>query len=210
MIITSRIDNSIIDINFIENKNYGIMLSGGLDSSVLLGLILHAAAEENKKIVLQPFSMIKHDNSYSYVPSILNCLEKKFHVNLPDTILIGNPEIHHSQQSKYATLEIFSKYPDIDFIFNGVNQNPPPPWGEETFLFPNRVKRSPHKKILMPFVELTKVHILDLLYQFNLEELINLTHSCTEKPSGRCNLCFQCNERRWAFEQLGVNDTGSL
>jgi len=208
MKLKSRVDDKEIEIHLIENKNYGIMLSGGLDSSIMLGLILTEISQSRKKVNLQPFSMIKHDHSFKYVNNILNYFREKFKIYIPDTVLVGDPDIDHREQSKYATKEVFKRYPETDFIFNGVNQNPPPPWGDPTYLFPDRVKKSPHEKILMPFVELTKVHILDLLYQFDLVDLINLTHSCTEMKDGRCNLCFQCNERKWAFEQLGVQDTG--
>lgn len=210
MIIKSRIDNKKIEILLDENINYGIMLSGGLDSSVMLGLILQASKETNKKIKIQPFSMIKHDDSYRYVNDILKFLRTKFNIEIPDTILVGDPDIYHRDQSKYATLEIFKNYPSIDKIFNGVNQNPPPPWGNPSWLFPDRVTVSPHEKIIMPFVDLYKSHIVDLMFQYDLSNLINLTHSCTENKIGRCNKCFQCNERKWAFDQLKINDTGVI
>lgn len=209
MLINSRFDDKKIRIDLNEKTDYGIMLSGGLDSAILLSLIILEFKKLNSSSII-PFSMIKHDHSYMYVNNIIDTLNKKFDVNLPSTILVGDPDINHREQSAYATRQVFTEHPHIDFLFNGVNQNPPAPWGEPHYLFPDRVKKSPHEKIIMPFVELTKKHIIDFMYQYNLEFLCDITHSCTEHKIGRCNLCFQCNERKWAFEQLEKSDTGNL
>lgn len=210
MLINSRFDNKEIKIELINHTRYGIMLSGGLDSAILLALILIENQITQNSLVIQPFSMIKYDHSYMYVNNIIDKINNKFNSQIPYTVLVGDPDMNHKEQSTYATKQIFTQYPYIDFLFNGVNQNPPAPWGEPHYLFPDRVKKSPHPKILMPFVHLTKKHIVDIMFQHNLEFLCDITHSCTEYKVGRCNLCFQCNERKWAFKELEKVDPGSL
>jgi hypothetical protein len=183
------------------------MLSGGLDSAVLMYLIL----KENKNINIQPFSIPKHDGSHTYVESILNYFESYFEIKLPNTTLVGDPSVHHTDQSTVAVKEIFKTYPAIDFLFFATNQNPqydfdysPYPQGS----YPNRVKVPPHPKILMPFIDMYKDQILKILFDNTQEELLLLTHSCTEQKTGRCGQCFQCNERAWAFCQLDKTDPG--
>jgi hypothetical protein len=190
-----------------SNINYGIMLSGGLDSAVLMYLIL----KENKNINIQPFSIPKHDGSHMFVDRILEYFKAQFDIEIPATILVGDPNLHHSQQSTSAIKQIFKDYAEIDFIYFATNQNPqhdfdysPYPQGS----YPNRVKISPHPKILMPFIEMYKDEILKTVFDNNQEELLKLTHSCTEQKTGRCGQCFQCNERAWAFRQLGKLDSG--
>jgi asparagine synthetase B (glutamine-hydrolysing) len=102
------------------DKKYGIMLSGGLDSAVLMYLIL----KENKNINIQPFSIPKHDGSHLFVSKILEYFEVLFDINIPSTTLVGDSGVHHTDQSTIAVKEIFKTYPAIDFLFFATNQNP--------------------------------------------------------------------------------------
>jgi asparagine synthetase B (glutamine-hydrolysing) len=102
------------------DRKYGIMLSGGLDSAVLLYLIL----KENKNINIQPFSIPKHDGSHMFVSRILEYFNSQFDIKIPETILIGNPDLHHSQQSTVAIKQIFIEYPELDFIYFATNKIP--------------------------------------------------------------------------------------
>lgn len=199
----------MVDLN--SNKKYGIMLSGGLDSAVLLYVILNEASKNKIEINLQPFTIPKHDGSYLFVESILNYFKETFKIHLPNTILVGDPNVHHTQQSKTAVKEIFEKYSEIDFIYFATNQNPIKDFDYSSYpqgSFPNRIKESEHPKILLPFINLYKDQILKILFENNQTDLINLTHSCTEQKTGRCGRCFQCNERAWAFRQLDKLDSG--
>jgi hypothetical protein len=189
------------------DKKYGIMLSGGLDSAVLMYLIL----KENKNINIQPFSIPKHDDSHVFVPRILEYFKAQFDIEIPNALLVGDPSVHHSQQSTRAVEQIFKQYPYIEFIYFATNQNPAHDFDYDQYLkgsYPDRVKTSPHPKILMPFINMYKDEILKTVFDNDQEELLLLTHSCTEQKTGRCGQCFQCNERAWAFRQLDKIDPG--
>ena len=189
------------------DKKYGIMLSGGLDSAVLMYLIL----KENKNINIQSFSIPKHDGSHMFVDRILEYFGSQFDIEIPDTILVGDPNVHHSQQSTQAIKQIFKEYPELDFVYFATNQNPQHNFDYSSYpegSYPNRVKTSPHPKILMPFIEMYKDEILKIVFDNDQIELLKITHSCTEQRTGRCGQCFQCNERAWAFRQLDNPDPG--
>jgi 7-cyano-7-deazaguanine synthase in queuosine biosynthesis len=191
----------------LKKSNFGIMLSGGLDSAVLLYLLL----KEDKTIVLQPFSIPKHDGSHLFVPAILKYFENYFNIKIPDTILVGDPNAHHSQQSTTAVKQILAKHAEIDFVYFGTNQNPIHSFDYSQFKpggFPNRVQGPDHPKILMPFIKMYKDEILKILFDNNQQALLSLTHSCTERKTGRCGQCFQCKERKWSFDQLDQIDPG--
>lgn len=211
MEITSKIDKSLILINIEPQYHYGIMLSGGLDSATMLELILQDAKAKNITVKIQPFCIRKHDGSTKYVRPILDFFEKRYDIKLPDPIFAGDPDCPHRLSSTIALKEIATKHPEIDFMFSGENQNPPDldysVWGEGHY--PNRVKEAPSKRILMPFVHLYKHHVLDLMFEYDLQEIFNISHSCTDQADGRCNKCFQCTERAWAFTKLGKIDTGT-
>lgn len=190
-------------INTQSNKRYGLLLSGGIDSAVLLYLLV----KSNPSINLQPFTIPKTDGAYLYADPIINHINQKFSLTIPNTTQVGNPTVHHRLQSTTAIQDIFKKYP-VDYLFIGINQNPP-----ELNLLPGAPKRdtkSNDPRIVFPFVNLYKHNILEFMYSNNQTDLVDLTHSCTEQQYGRCNKCWQCTERAWAFKQLDKLDTGQL
>lgn len=184
-----------------KNLRYGIMLSGGLDSAVLLALILL----ENKDINVQPFTIPKTDGAILYADPVIEHINSKFGTAIPNTIKVGDPTVHHRQQSKTAVKEIFEQH-SIDKLLIAINQNP----DELNSLpgAPKRDTRSDNPRILFPFVDLLKTDIVKLAVENNLTDLFNVTHSCTEQQIGRCGICWQCTERSWTFNKLGLVDTG--
>lgn len=198
----SRLDAQRVSIEIDPMLNYGILLSGGLDSALLLFLLIKS--ELNIKI--QPFTIPKFDGSVLYANPIIEHFNKNFDVNIPRTIVVGDPTGHHSLLNKIATRQIFSNY-KIDILFNALNKVP-----NELMLdnsYPRRPSSSTDKKVVLPFIELFKTHIVDFMFEYEQQELMKLTHSCTEERFRRCKVCWQCKEREWAFSQLGQIDQGN-
>jgi hypothetical protein len=184
-----------------SDKTYGILLSGGLDSSILLYILL----KNNSNIKIQPFTIPKKDGAYLYVDPIIDYFNKKFNTSIPETIKAGDPNAHHRKQNESAVRDVLEKFP-IDQLFMAINRIP-----DELANYPgapNRAKSSLDPRILIPFVDLTKDQILSIVFTEGLDDLIPLTHSCTEQQHGRCNVCWQCQERIWAFNKLEKQDTG--
>lgn len=193
--------------NFVKpNVKYGVLLSGGLDSAVLLCLMIKDGLTQGFIPDIKLFTIPKHDGAELYIQDIIFFISKRFAISLPNTILVGNPNVYHRIQSSTAILDILKNYPDVDYIVLGTNQNPPV---ELKGTAPDRVTSSNHLKILLPFIDLYKSDIVSLMYQEELTGLIGITHSCTEQKIGRCNKCWQCNERAWAFNQLNKIDIGT-
>jgi len=189
-----------MNFNLQSDKQYGIMLSAGLDSAVLLYLILL----ENKDIKIQPFTIPKHDGALLYIKAIITHINDKCQVELPETIIVGNQNLPHAEQGPSAVREIKQKYA-IDHLFFGSNQNPP-----VALEGINPVSIKPiDDSILCPFFDLYKTDIVNLAVEHGLQDLFNITHTCTEQQIGRCNTCWQCLERAWAFTELNIQDTGT-
>ncbi len=186
-----------------ENNKYGILLSGGLDSAVLLYLLVRS----NSSINLQPFTIPKKDGSAVYAAMVVNHVNNKFNLAIPAPILVGNPDAHHTKQSTSAIVEIFHKY-KVDYLYMGVNSNPPELDSVEGA--PKRFLNSPNPKLVYPFAHLIKDQVLKIMFDEDQSDLANVTHSCTEQRVGRCNQCWQCKERAWAFNKLHKTDTGTL
>jgi len=190
------------NISIDQSKKYGILLSGGIDSAILLYLLL----KDNNNINIQPFTIPKFDGAIKHAKIVIKHFNEKFNLKIPETIGIGDPTIYHRLQSKTAVEEIFKKYP-VDFLFIGINQNPP----ELNDLpgAPLRSKKSDNPKIILPFVDLLKTDILEFMFKYHQDDLADITHSCTEQNEGRCEVCWQCRERKWAFSKLNKKDTGT-
>lgn len=183
------------------NLRYGILLSGGIDSAILLYLLIKG----NPEIKIQPFTIAKRDGAALYADPVIEHFNIKFDLSIPKTILVGDPQAHHRMQSTTAVIDIFDNHP-VDYLFIGINKNPP---GLDRSPFaPRRNKKSDDPKIIFPFVDMTKDQMLQIMFDCGQEDLINITHTCTEQSLGRCNRCWQCQERAWAFKQLGKEDTG--
>jgi len=186
-----------------NEKHYGILLSGGLDSAILLYLLIKV----NPGIKIQPFNIPKADGAYLYADPVIEHFNQKFGLNIPKTIRVGDPTVYHRLQSTTAIRDIFANY-SVDHLFVGINQNPPELANLDGA--PKRDTKSTDPRIIFPFVDLYKHNILEFMYANNQEDLVDITHSCTEQPVGRCNRCWQCTERAWAFKQLDKTDTGTL
>lgn len=189
------------------NTKYGLLLSGGLDSAILFYLMLKDGLSNGFFPDIKIFTIPKHDGSELYIQDIIFFMSQQFDIAVSSTTLVGDPNAPHWEQSKTAVIEILNTHLDVDFIVLGTNQNPPVTLPGTA---PNRVTQSEHPKVLLPFIDLYKTDILSVVYDENITGLINITHSCTEQKIGRCNKCWQCNERAWAFAQLNKQDTGTL
>ncbi len=178
-------------------------MSGGLDSSVLFALIVKL----NPSIKIQPFTVKKTDGSYRFVDGIVNKTNSIFNSSVPNTVMIDNPDrMYHRRYGEYATKYIFNNHENIEYLFNGINQNP-----EELLGYngaPDRSKSETNLRIIAPFIEYTKETVVELMFEYGLEWLSDITHSCTRFSVGRCGICFQCQERRFAYAVNGKDDTG--
>lgn len=198
----SSFDDKQIEIDIDDSKKHGMLVSGGLDSAILLYLFIKNYPTLDLKI----FTIPKYDGAKIHSANVVDHFNKKFNINLPSPIIVGDPTVHHRAQSMTAVKDIFENY-DIDHLHIGINKNP-----EELNHLPGAPKRSAESadpKIVFPFYNLLKTHIVDILYQTGQDDLIGITHSCTEVDSGRCNKCWQCTERSWAFNQLDKIDYGT-
>lgn len=189
----------------LDDLKYGILLSGGLDSAVLLGLIATLSPSVN----IQPFTMMKSDESYKYVDAIIDEINSRMGTNIPHSIMIADPGgMFHRSYGSYTTGFIFNAYPEIDFLFNGVTQNPDELTGYNGA--PDRAKEKDHPKVVMPFVHHTKETVVELMFDHHLDWLSDYTHTCTRNTKGRCGVCFQCQERKFAYIMNNKVDTGVL
>lgn len=199
-----------------ENKRIGIMLSCGADSAILLYLLCLELQNTGRSVaeIKYIFTVPKTDGSALHSFKIVNWINENLKINLPQPIIFGAKKVHtlhHSKQVGDSITAIYDEYnperTDL-FLFLADQMSVPKPWIIEG-VYPFRVEENLYPDFIgLPFNDLDKSHTIDLHYMFDTRPLLELSHSCTQKESGRCNRCYHCLERQWAFERLEKTDPG--
>ena len=188
-----------------EKKRIGVMLSGGADSALLLYMIAKEQFLHNTDHDIIPLTIARSDGAILYSPGIVDYINNFFGMNIPQPVQIGKPDLPHKDVVRLGVVAAFAKH-KLDYVYLGETQLPPDP---VLGVYPVRSQQSPHQQVILPFVGLYKTHVIDMYYTLRQEELLKLTHSCTERTIWRCDECFNCSERAWAFNKLNRTDPGS-
>ena len=188
----------------------GIMVSGGLDSAVLLYLLAKEIHDTDSFVKLHVFCVPRPtDGSDCHTLAIIEYINVHIGNVISSYTVRGEVDMHHSSIVHLAYMDILDSG-IVDCIFLGDTDNPdsdlpgvcPTSW-------PNRLEdRRP--MIHQPFLTYSKKYIVALCVLYDLQELAKLTHSCTVHKHKRCNECFQCQERIWAFNCNNLKDTGTI
>lgn len=212
MILTLGRDPHTIDLDFTIPESVpelgtidkiGVLLSGGLDSTALLCMIISElqATKRIDKVSITAFTLVKGDGGPYYAARMLEKIKAHFGVEIEHVNNVANDEFATGRVGRGAWLYIQKQNPTMLF-YQGVNRQAPADIKE----FNNALAvnyREDTFNMKSPFLDMLKPQILDIYYQLECEELIPYSHSCTETPVDRCDECYACEERQWAFDVLG-------
>jgi len=185
-----------------STKDIGVWLSGGLDSSILTCLIIEYILKNKLDINLYTFSACKPTLDHLYGQRLSKIIST--HYNFPIKYF-GNL-INKDGNGRLSLLTIINLkriFSNIQFFLAGNNPAPPEISGFEKTL---GIRYSVNDYYKLPFLDLYKPHILDLLYKLNAEFIIKYSHTCCVQAVGNCRHCYSCLERNWAFQFLGKQD----
>jgi hypothetical protein len=192
-----------VTVKLTLHRRIGVLVSGGLDSALLYYLIKKLTLSDDRYSVM-PYTITRNDGSsrhaqpvIDYVHEILGIEQQystRLEIDQPDSelqVAAGMRELHKTNRNRIyigiiQTLE--------EHALHGVPK-PYVPINSEMFNYPLK--------------DLTKDHIVQLIIRLGLEKLFTLTHSCVYDIDIPCGVCNRCNERAWAFRQLGLNDPGT-
>lgn len=195
-----------------KHKKVGVMLSGGADSAILLYLLALERKMSNSDHELIPLTVPRPDGAWDYVGPIVNFINGLLDIKLPAPVMVGDPELHHSQQTNSGEREARDKL-GVQHIYYGSQKHPPVPMPGEYPGRPDRIYYTNNQGVITttcPFAMLDKRHTLALFDVFQVWPLAAITHSCTHQTKGRCGVCYNCVERKWALDELGITDPGSM
>jgi hypothetical protein len=199
-----------INLKLPEGNRIGVMVSGGADSAILLYLLAKLKIESLNPTQLITFTVPKKiDGALAFSDTIVSYINNLLEIDLNSPHPVGNLDSHYSEIIKTGAYEAVNQF-NLDCIIFGSQQVPPPEF-KMLGLYPARPNEvNQYEKVYCPFALVDKRHTLDLYRIYNRLDLLSLTHSCTETAMGRCYKCFNCSERLWALNSLGIEDTGQL
>ena len=217
-------NNKIVRIGSVQipihtGDNIGISLSGGLDSALLLYVLM---SNMNKNQTLHIYSMAKKEAFYDsaiFSPKIIRfCLEKTKFINIRQHILYIPYSISDTGQSGHDIiyqnpLKDFYDH-SIDIFYSGVTANPPEEdmanFNPSTLVDVETVRnildreniyrydRDGRMHSITPFINSNKREIFKAYEKLGILDLVKLTRSCIgNKVDGHCNRCWWCEERKW-------------
>jgi 7-cyano-7-deazaguanine synthase in queuosine biosynthesis len=168
-----------------HSGNIGISCSGGADSAILL----YAMVKDGMSP--RVFFIEKANSKLEALQRCVDYINARFGSSLSIEI-IGRTDSTHNIRP-----DIIALAAKVDFLYTGVTQNPPV---QINGLPPNRPSpNQPPSKFIMPFVSIDKRASIYLYNLFGVNDLLDLTYTCTENPITPCNQCFACSERNWAI-----------
>jgi hypothetical protein len=188
----------------------GIFVSGGLDSAAMLSLIITELknTERLETVPITAFTVEKPTGEPLYSTRILDLYRKEFSININ--------HVNNIENSKEANLKSRMDYNVILQICNDFNglvylsgNNMPEP-SIKQFKGSLGFKYPISSLYQLPFLDLLKPQMIDILYKLKSEFVIPYAHSCSRQFVERCNSCYSCEERAWGFEQLGLLDPETM
>ena len=210
-------DKNTVSISVDENVSVALTMSGGADTALLAYLVSLELLETNRRpeeYIKWIFTFPKRDGAEIYPDDIINWINKKLGIKLPSKTIVKLPNLHstyHGKQVWQSVLYALTKY-SPDRLYMG-DQQVAPDSANISEIRPHRsstLEGPLPGRVLFPFNHLYKYHNIDIFFKLGIEELLALTHSCTQKPAGRCNKCYHCLERKCSFDVLGLTDPGHI
>jgi hypothetical protein len=188
-----------------EIKRIGVYSPGELGATALLCLIISELIATNRldTISVMTFTVLKRDGSKHYSKRIIDKISAHFYVPIIniDNIENNEPAFFYNRIGKVPFQRVYDDYSHDTDIYQGNNRMAP----DDIRPFTQSLGIYYHDEQVLwksPFLDLHKPQILDLYYKLGCEDIIPWTHSCTVMAQGKCDNCYSCKEREWAFSAL--------
>ena len=180
-----------------EGKNIAVFLSGGWDSAVLWHIMYNQCKESGQSC--KPYTVQKIRGAVKYANKVLEWSGYTAGTNVVDTAHRGNA-VREACSNVLLSGEVDIIYTADTAYYDEMRPEEPRVFTKGT-IFEEIVRQ--------PFAEWTKDKVVQLAFDLGIaEDIMDITHSCTELDEGRCGHCHWCKEREWAFKQINKVDKG--
>lgn len=191
-----------------ETDHIGILASGGLDSAILICLIIEELKRTNRldSTKISTYTVLKFDGAMAYAARNIEWIENHYNIKLDVNNNIENNDMSAGRVSKDSVAKLMQENPNTVFYIGANHQADP---SVKTFKHNLKIKvpYTETEYLKFPFLNMIKPNMVNLYFQFSVRDLISYTHSCTASMTDFCYDCYACEERAWAFEELNINPT---
>lgn len=192
-------DERILNLN--PKKKIGVLVSSGLDSTTLLGLL-----HNNFDVEITLFNIQTGPNP---IKPVINNLLDLMNISLPLNIIGQSrwqiPMYNHHARIWLAFEEVRTQW-DVEELYCGNIQSPReeffPTFNIHSPEFPKRPWLTSDPFLKNPLEHLEKYHVVDLGRRYGLDHLYKTTISCNRYELWHCGECMGCKELAWAYKQL--------
>jgi len=191
-----------IKIDVPLNSRVGLIFSGGIDSTLLLILLNRLKQERNLQITT---FTIENNCGYEYFATSI--LSDPLFAGIKGVMSVENGG-DFSGFIDNAIEKIMSRN-DLDLVFTGVNAVPEALKMIDHPIRPTEEIVANYSKLRCPLLNATKDVVIKAFMQHldsHERRLFLKTRSCTNVTVNNCGQCYQCIEKKWAMDQIGVTE----
>jgi hypothetical protein len=192
-------------------KKLGLMVSGGLDSALLLYLITKEIKDNQLDVELMTYTVDKPSvNSTIHSKNIIAIIEKLNDIKINNAI-VGNKEAHSDYEIVFGVIDALNRERKtnmpLDILYLATTAVP-----EKLANEPGAPARSRNSNfaVVQPWGAETKDNVIKLVVENKLFTLIENSHSCTDRLDYHCGECWMCKERKWALAENNVQDFSDI
>lgn len=187
-----------LDAHFPPAGRVALSMSGGVESTLLAAILADRYGTDNI-VVFSGQYVGRRWWEASHPVTVCRRL------GITDNVAIPQKNYHMAPADNWAMFSFAKQSYIFDLWFNGTNAKLFSGRNVTEQATIDRIKRQGYH---VPFVHLEKWQTIELYYLLGKEELLKLSHSCTEQPPtrGHCGKCYCCHERAWGFHSLGKTD----
>ena len=184
-----------------HNKRIAVVVSGGWDSAVLWYIVYNECKRRQQSC--RPYTVPKLDGAQRWANEVLKWSGYDGETNIVGRVDAEDP----SRYVPSGVKEILdNKYADICYIGTNAYYDGMKPDHERQ----HSSRWNKEDICPQPFFYMTKDETVQLGFDLGIaQDIIHITHSCTELDAGRCGYCPWCKERAWAFNKIGKIDEGT-
>lgn len=196
-----------IQITLPKTGRIGILTSGGIDSSVMLATILMTRKIENPDLPFVALNVKRGFGTERFTRVMIDKMEDYFDVQIPIQHLDIAADVPHFKCLTNPAVPLLDNG-DVTKVFSADTSNPVGFVHEQA---PNRTPVADQFKYQrwgLPFLHCDKSHVVALMHKMNFTFIETLSHTCFAQDEYRCRVCFQCEERAWAYKTLSLTDHG--
>ena len=185
-------------------KRLGLNVSGGFDSALMLWLWANFPTPEGCELLA--VTTDRGLGAKEFASRIVDHVNSLTGRSIQHLVLPVAPTTPHSKQVSNP-VTIAMRRGMYDCMMGADTGNPPVtlPGVEPVRL---SLEKQNYANAKHPFLHCDKTHTVQLVQELGLSWIPEMSHTCTETSDVRCGRCWQCSERAWAYQTLGLTDIG--